>query len=118
MDYDIFDLHIIDLDSHTATISLFVSDKCDYFCGHFPDFKLLPAVAQLDIVLYYANKIFSCGKCVKSIKRIKFSRAILPNTTIMIKYNYNERALTFRIEDEAQKLKATGSLELTFLEKK
>ena len=51
-----------------------------FFDGHFPSFKLFPAVAQLDMVVRMAGEALKCPIALKSIKRVKFIGKILPDT--------------------------------------
>lgn len=76
----------------------------DYFDGHFPQFKLLPAVAQIDLVTGYARAYFGTSKAVRDIKRCKFIAPLLPDTTVRV-------ALTYTADGDAGMLtfKITGS---------
>lgn len=75
----------------------------DYFDGHFPQFKLLPAVAQVDLLVHYAQKYFGLPLSTPSIKRFKFSGKILPDTTVLfnISFDSEKRRVTFEVTDAA-----------------
>ncbi len=62
----------------------------DFFDGHFPSFKLMPAVAQLDLVAKLASEAFALPCAVKKIKRIKFTEKILPETDVLVSIKLEE----------------------------
>ena len=77
--------------------------ECDYFDGHFPEMKLLPAVAQIDLVTLYATRYFGVSRAVKSVRRFKFSEKIFPGTRVVFSLSFNrEKAtVTFKLTDAA-----------------
>lgn len=62
----------------------------DFFDGHFPEFKLLPAVAQFEVVTRFAKKYFGTQRFVPKINRMKFSAPIRPDTMVQLKLNINK----------------------------
>lgn len=86
--------------------------KSDYFDGHFPQFKLLPAVAQIDLVAHFAQRYFGTDVSIPDIKRFKFSDKILPDTIVIfkLKFDSEKRKLSFELTDFSEsKIFATGS---------
>lgn len=84
----------------------------DYFDGHFPQFKLLPAVAQIDLVAHFAQRYFGADLSIQEIKRFKFSEKILPDTIVIfsLEYNSQKRKVSFKLTDFSEsKIFATGS---------
>ena len=73
----------------------------DYFDGHFPQFKLLPAVAQIDLLAHYSAKYFELPLSTPKIKRFKFADKILPDTSVIFKINFDSASgkVTFDISD-------------------
>jgi uncharacterized membrane protein/3-hydroxymyristoyl/3-hydroxydecanoyl-(acyl carrier protein) dehydratase len=67
-----------------------VPEESDYFDGHFPDFKLLPAVAQVDIVLRLVRRYLDCACVVREIKRLKFQQMIRPGTPLAAEISFRE----------------------------
>lgn len=53
-----------------------------YFDGHFPAFKILPAVAQIDWVMRFAQRYFGTEMKLSSLPRIKFMKPIQPELDI------------------------------------
>lgn len=86
---------------------LHIPPECDFFDGHFPSFKLLPAVAQFAIVVHFAQKYFSVAHFVPLIKRIKFSMPILPNAHLYVALTYNgiKKSICFDIVDAEDRKK-------------
>ena len=79
-----------------------ISAESDYFDGHFPQFKLLPAVAQIDLLVHYAQKYFALPLSTPNIKRFKFSDKILPDTTVIFKISFEKEKnrVSFEVSDE------------------
>lgn len=67
----------------------------DYFDGHFPDFKLLPAVAQFDIISRFARRYFGISPFIPRIRRVKFSSPVYPGSRVR---------LTMRLDREKSSL--------------
>ena len=68
-----------------------------YFEGHFPGDPILPAVAQVDIVLNFASRYFGTGIAVTKIKRMKFTKIIRPSFTILLRIEKKENVLNFKL---------------------
>ncbi len=84
----------------------------DYFDGHFPQFKLLPAVAQIDMVAHFAHRYFGTELSARDIKRFKFSNKILPDSVVIFKLKYDgeKNRLYFELSDfSANTVYASGS---------
>jgi 3-hydroxymyristoyl/3-hydroxydecanoyl-(acyl carrier protein) dehydratase len=75
-------------------LELIPSEDWDYFDGHFPDFKLLPAVAQVEIVVRLAAKYFDSGIFIQKSKRIKFSNFIQPGSPVYVSLSYKKESET------------------------
>ncbi len=93
-------------------LEVFIPETSDYFDGHFPDFKLLPAVAQIDLVAHFAERYFGTTLSTPEIKRFKFSDKLLPNSTVVFKLKFEGEncKVTFEISDfTGSKIYASGS---------
>lgn len=71
-------------------LEFIIPKESDFFDGHFPEFHLLPAVAQFEIVTRFAKKYFGTQRYVPYIRRIKFSAPILPDTKVALKMEYSK----------------------------
>lgn len=104
------DEKVIERSETRVVLEVFIQDDCDYFDGHFPSFKLLPAVAEFTLVEKYARKYFGVSAFVSSIPRMKFSSPLLPNTTVLFSLAYNsDKKISFDISDSAHKKISSGS---------
>ncbi|GMO29716.1 MAG: hypothetical protein Ta2F_05140 [Termitinemataceae bacterium] len=92
-----------------------VPSTSPFFDGHFPNFKLLPAVVQFELVMRYADRYFHCGIEPKKIKRIKFSDMIKPNDELHMELTYNkiDSKITFVITSpDKSKTYSKGGIQL------
>lgn len=60
-----------------------------YFDGHFPDFKILPAVAQIDWVMNASEREFGITPIIHKIPRLKFSNPIFPDIEIIVNIRHD-----------------------------
>ena len=61
---------------------LSVSSDSSYYHDHFPSFRLLPAVAEIDIVVLTAERILGKEIKVSSITKTKFTKPIVPDSDL------------------------------------
>lgn len=92
---------VLEQSENSVLLKVKIDSKSDYFDGHFPDFKLLPAVAQIDLLVHYAQKYFRIPLSTPNIKRFKFSEKILPDTTVIFKITYDSEKsrISFELND-------------------
>ncbi len=98
-----------------ATLSMRVRfpETSVFFDGHFPEFHLLPAVAQVDFAMHWARQYLGTSLKLAKIPRIKFTRPILPEKIILAELSYaaGTSRLTFRYtEEETGAVCASGSI--------
>lgn len=94
---------ILEKSESKVLLKVKIDAASDYFDGHFPQFKLLPAVAQIDLLVHYAAKYFALPFSTPSIKRFKFSGKILPDTTVLfnISFDSEKSRVSFELTDAA-----------------
>ena len=92
---------VIEKTESSVSLRVKIPAESDYFDGHFPAFKLLPAVAQIDVLAHYAQKYFGLPLSTPSIKRFKFSGKILPDTVVIFSISYDKEKgrVTFEVTD-------------------
>jgi 3-hydroxymyristoyl/3-hydroxydecanoyl-(acyl carrier protein) dehydratase len=85
----------------SARLELVIPSGSEYFDDHFPNFKLLPGVAQIELVTRLASRHLGTCIYVRSAKRIKFSRVIHPDSVVRVELSYTagKQALAFRIAE-------------------
>lgn len=109
--HDIVNEQVIEKEEGRVVFEVVIPVTSDFFDGHFPEYKLLPAVAQFEIVTRYSRKFFGTQRYVPNIKRIKFSAPIRPDTKVHIelKYNAAKQTVSFTIADAAKLEKVYSS---------
>jgi len=100
-DHDIKDEKIISRDEANIVLEFVIPASSDFFDGHFPQYKLLPAVAQFEVITRFSRKYFGTQRYVPNIKRIKFSAPIKPGTNIHLELTYKKEksTVTFNMAD-------------------
>ncbi len=93
------------------TLEFMIPATSDFFDGHFPHFKLLPAVGQFEIITRFSNKYFGSSRNTPKIRRIKFSSPILPDTTVNLELSYVEekKTVSFVMRDAANEKRTYSS---------
>ena len=89
-DHDIRNEEILSRDETSVVMEFVIPGTSDFFDGHFPEYKLLPAVAQFEIITRFSRKYFGTQRHVPNIKRIKFSAPIRPETKIHLELTYKK----------------------------
>ena len=86
---------------NSVDLEVTIPATSEYFDGHFPQFKLLPAVAQVDLVTLFAQRYFGVERTVSHIKRSKFSEKLLPDTTVVFHLTYDgeQKSVSFKVQD-------------------
>ena len=99
--HDIVNEEVILKEDNKVILEFVIPVSSDFFDGHFPEYKLLPAVAQFEVVTRFSKKYFGTQRYVPSIKRIKFSAPIRPDTKIHLelKHNAEKGTVTFNMSD-------------------
>ena len=96
----IVEQEILKEDQHVI-LKLNITEESDFFDGHFPQFKLLPAVAQFEVITRLSSVYFGTKRIVPDIRRIKFSSPILPGAEVLLemKFNTEKSTLTYTMSD-------------------
>ena len=70
-----------------------------YFNGHFPDISILPGVVQMHFAAYFIKKFWRVDVSASSVKRVKFSKIIFPNTTVKFSIHRSEQGFEYSFGD-------------------
>lgn len=99
--HDIVNEKVVAKENNQISLEFVIPASSDFFDGHFPEYKLLPAVAQFEVVTRYSKKYFNTQRWVPGIKRIKFSAPIRPDSKIHLdlKHNVEKGTVTFNLSD-------------------
>lgn len=99
--HDIVDEQIVAKEDGKISLEFVIPVTSDFFDGHFPEYKLLPAVAQFEVVTRFSRKYFGTQRYVPNIKRIKFSAPIRPDTKVHLDLTYksDKQLVQFNLAD-------------------
>ncbi|OCG46922.1 hypothetical protein A9G35_04515 [Gilliamella sp. Choc5-1] len=109
---------IIDVNETEADIEFTVPSDLFWFKGHFPIQPLLPGVAQLSWVIYYAQKCFGKQLTLSSMDLVKFQCPVLPEDHLILhlvwykETNKLEFKYTIVSLDNNKKVASSGRLTL------
>ena len=90
-------LKVIEKSESTLVLEFSIPPDNSYFDGHFPGFSLLPAVAQMEILIRFASEYFGTGIDIQEMRRIKFTKFIRPNAPLFLRLEKGEKNITFKI---------------------
>ena len=87
---------LLERTGNSVSVEFSVPPASPYFDGHFPEFSLLPAVAQMELIIRIAAEYLGTGIDIFEMRRIKFTKFILPNTLLLLRLEKGEK-LQFKI---------------------
>jgi len=88
---------LIEKNENSVTLEFSIPGTSPYFDGHFPGFPVLPAVAQVDLVVRFASEHFGIGIGISKIKRIKFLNIIRPENPLILFIETDKTNIAFKI---------------------
>jgi len=91
---------LIEKTDNSAIVEFSIPDSSPYFDGHFPGFAILPAVAQMDIVLRFATRYLGTGIGLAEIRKIKFTRLIQPFSPLLLKLVKKEHSISYNLNSQ------------------
>ena len=82
-------------DNHIV-ITMILNADCDFFKGHFDKTPILPGIAQIDIAIKMASKLFDIEKInFKNIPVAKFKKILVPGDIIDLHLTRKVDAISF-----------------------
>lgn len=88
---------------NTITYQLFFYKNCNFFNGHFTDFKLVPGVVQMFWAKEFANYHYNLRLGQGQWKKIKFSNIIQPDSIINLKLEKTNTQVNYEFYSENMK---------------
>ena len=105
---------LIEKTENSVTLEFKVPDTSPYYDGHFPEFPILPAVAQMELVVRFAYQHLNTDIDIPEIKRIKFSNFVRPNKLYILLIEKDEKTLSFKVSSRDRKvIYSSGTLVIT-----
>ena len=89
------DVKVIEKTEKSVTLEFTAKNSSVYFDGHFPNFPILPAVAQLELAARFASQFLGTSISFSEIKRSKFSNFIKPDMPILLKLEKKDNDIVF-----------------------
>lgn len=108
----------LNINQQYADIELNVPTDLFWFKGHFATQPLLPGVAQLNWVMYYAQKCFNTNLSLSSVDIIKFQCPVLPEDHLLLHLDWNKDtqkllfSYTIITSNNTDKVASSGKLSL------
>jgi len=95
-------IKILEKNDDSVSLTFTVPKENAYYDGHFPGNPILPAVAQMEIIVRFADQFFGTGIFVSRIKRMKFNKIITPGLPLLLRIDKKDNAIsyTFSSPDE------------------
>ena len=107
---------ILEKEDNKIALEFIIPEESDFFDGHFPEFILLPSVAQFEVITRFSRKYFGTQRYIPSIKRIKFSAPIRPDSNIRLDLakNVAKGTVSFNMADaqNAEHVYSSGSFSI------
>ncbi len=91
-------------DENTIEYKIFFYKQCNFFRGHFPEFKLLAGVVQIYFAKMFANYHFKLNVGCGQWKRIKFSNIIQPDSIITLRLTKTNNDVLYEYFSDTKKL--------------
>ncbi len=82
---------------NSVTLEFSVPKTSPYFDGHFPGFSILPAVAQIELVVRFSAEYFGTAVTLAEIKRVKFTNIIQPSAPLVLRLEKSDKSISFKI---------------------
>ena len=104
-------VNLIEKTENSVTLELSIPQTSPYFDGHFPGFPVLPGVAQVDLVVHFAEKHFGITIDISKINRIKFSNLIRPDNPLVLFIKTENGNIAFKITSpEGETVYSSGTM--------
>ena len=82
---------------------IFFHKQCNFFKGHFDQFKILAGVVQIYFAKEFINYHFNLEVGVGQFKRIKFSNLIKADSVVKLKLQKNDKNVSYEFYSDSEK---------------
>lgn len=98
-------------ENESITYKIFMYKSCNFFNGHFPEYKLVPGVLQLYLAKEFANIHFGLNLGEGQYKRIKFCNIIPPDSILNLKLKKTEKQVCYEFYSDEQRF-SSGAFDI------
>lgn len=98
--HDISIKEILKNEGNEIELIFHVSGNSDFFNGHFPEYKIFPAVGQFNVVSELAFRYFGIKGFVSKMSRVKFIEPVLPENDVLLlmKRDESKKSVSFTLK--------------------
>ena len=96
-------------EENKVAVTFAAPEDCDFYDGHFPEQKFLPAVAQFHIAVKVAEQYFKTEIPLVETKRIKFSHPVMPDAPMTLIITCDGNKFQFNYCDESGREYSRGT---------
>jgi uncharacterized membrane protein/3-hydroxymyristoyl/3-hydroxydecanoyl-(acyl carrier protein) dehydratase len=101
---------VIEQSSEKVILDFSIPAGSDYFSGHFPQFPILPAVAQFELAVRFACRYMGTSPHVAGARRLKFSAPVLPGYLLRMELKKTNDAVGWTLKSQdGETLHSSGS---------
>lgn len=105
-------VQLLERSADSARLRIEIAASLPFFDGHFPQAKILPGVAQLDITIRFARELFTVPPDFIGAENLKFVDWIGPDSVVEMELTKQEDAIVFQI-NSAKGRHASGRLKFS-----
>ncbi len=104
-------------DADSLTLRLWIPDTLFWFRGHFPQWRVLPGVAQIHWAMGYSEPLTG-GLRYHSVDRVKFQTPVMPESELRLELHreLQRDLLHFRyylvVDNESERMASSGKIKL------
>lgn len=80
----------LELNKNYGKWLLYFEKECKYFDGHFENFKILPALIQIDYAVMVSKKYLNLDYTNYDLTNLKFIRPITPKKEVSLEIMYDK----------------------------
>ncbi len=92
----------------SAELLVSVASDAPFFEGHFPEFKLLPGLVQVDWACSLARRLLGVDAPLAGIRSLKFMAPILPGDTVLLRLSRTAAGVSFVYESLGEEKDRAG----------
>jgi acyl-coenzyme A synthetase/AMP-(fatty) acid ligase/3-hydroxymyristoyl/3-hydroxydecanoyl-(acyl carrier protein) dehydratase len=92
-----------EISQNSITYKMYFYNKCNFFDGHFPKYKIVPGVVQLYFAKEFSNVHFGVNIKEGQWKRIKFSNIIEPDKILYLKLIKDKKNVSYEYYSDEKK---------------